>query len=89
MNNKLQHNEFFKNLSEDEFIIISKFDETGNWAAFICSKINNKEVCRGHMGLCYNNGKSQWSVTDILEMLSFFRKQGTEIIIDAEWFLIS
>lgn len=89
MDNNLSFNEFFKNLSEDEFIIISKFDEIGNWAVFICNRINDKKVCRGHMGLCYNNGKSKFSVADVLELLSFFRNQGTEVIIDAEWFLMS
>lgn len=68
--------------TDDRVIIISRYDDSGNWAAFICKRVTGKIHCGGHMGL----GRS---MTDLLEWMDEMRIRGIEMIVNMDWFLKS
>ena len=61
-------------------IIISKYDESGNWTAFICKKINRKLMCGGHIGLRH-------SMSELFEWMNEMRVREIEVIVNEDWFL--
>ena len=77
-------NEFDSNYLEStvnkRVIIISKYDESGNWTAFICKKINRKLMCGGHIGLRH-------SMSELLEWMNEMRVREIEVIVNEDWFL--
>lgn len=92
--NRQQMDNFFENLNEllyqtgkPNLVIISKYDNLGNWAIFACKRENNKIQCGGHIGICNYMGESFFSMLKFLEWASMLRKQNIELIIEAEWFL--
>lgn len=88
--------EFFKEVlkgtdypNDQKVLILSKFDETGNWAAFSCAcdEENNTLAYGGHIGLCSASGESYLTIPDLLCWLDRFRANGIKVIVDERWYL--
>lgn len=75
--------------NEKKVLIISKFDEKGNWAAFNCARAGDRECIAygGHIGLCSAFDESYLTVSDLLYWLDRFRANGIEVIVDEHWYL--
>ena len=71
---------YLNDTTDERIIIISKYDEIGNWVAFICKRIEGKILCGGHIGL-------NQPVAVILKWMNEMRIKKIEVIVDEEWFL--
>lgn len=74
--------DYLNTSTDKKIIIISRYDESGNWAAFICKRVNRKILCGGHMGL----GNSMF---DLLEWIDEMHTRRIEVVVDKDWFLKS
>ena len=74
---------------EQKVLVISKFDQEGNWAAFHCARENGSDTfaCGGHIGLCSKDGDSYLTGYDLLYWFDRFRKRGIEVVVNEKWFL--
>lgn len=71
--------DYLESTSDDKVIIISRYDESDNWAAFICKRMDGKILCGGHMGL-------NQPVPVLLEWMDEMRVRGIEVVVDKGWF---
>ena len=74
--------DYLESTMDERVIIISKYDEAENWAAFICKRIDGNILCGGHMGLVQ-------PVSVLLEWISEMRIRGIEVVVDGGWFSIN
>ena len=72
---------------EQKVLVISKFDEEGNWSAFHCARDGESLVYGGQIGLCSSAGDSYLTPYDLLYWFDRFRKRGVDVIVDANWFM--
>ena len=75
--------------NEKKVLILSKFDEAGNWAAFNCAHDGNDDTLAygGHIGLCSASGESYLTVPDLLYWFDRFRTNHIRVIVDENWYL--
>ena len=75
--------------NNQKILILSKFDEVGNWAAFSCAHDRDDDTLAygGHIGLCSASGESYLTILDLLYWLDCFRTNGIRVIIDEKWYL--
>lgn len=75
--------------NDQKVLILSKFDETRNWAAFNCAHDGNDESLAygGHIGLCSASGESYLTIPDLLYWFDRFRTNGIRVIVDENWYL--
>ena len=75
--------------NEQKILVLSKFDEVGNWAAFYCVHDGDNDTLAygGHIGLCSCSGECYLTVRDLLYWLDCFRTNGIKVIIDENLYL--
>lgn len=75
--------------NNQKILILSKFDEAGNWAAFSCARDGENDTLAygGHIGLCNASGESYLTVLDLLYWFDCFRINDIRVIVDEKWYL--
>ena len=75
--------------NNQKILILSKFDEAGNWAVFSCAHDGEDDTLAygGHIGLCSASGESYLTVSDLLYWFDCFRTNDIRVIVDEKWYL--